>query len=169
MAPTSWAAFELAFESKFIPADYERSILDELKKCRQKGTATDYVKNLRRLVLTFLEMLENDKWDRIVDGLKSNLCIEVGRDPAMRFEDPAKLAVRMDLVLNGGCYFAWGGDSRSDVLPIPMEMGTLSFGATVVFFVSQRSNWRESRKTVVSYAKTRDAKLNIKTKGRVSS
>lgn len=36
-----------------------------------------------------------------VDGLKPILRVEVCREPSMRFEEAAKLAVSMDIVFNG--------------------------------------------------------------------
>lgn len=43
----------------------------------------------------------------------------------MCFEEAAKLAVRMALVLNGGRPYPWGGASTSDHVTDPMELGNV--------------------------------------------
>lgn len=108
--PSTWVEFEQAVKNEFIPAYYERSVMEKLKHCKQTGSATDYVKQLRRLVPSLPDISEREKWDKFVDGLKPNLRTEVCREPSMCFEEAAKLAVRMDLVLHAAKSSSWGGE-----------------------------------------------------------
>lgn len=54
--PTTRTAFEQALKTEFIPADYERSIMNGLKIRMQKGSAVAYVKDFRRLIIFLPEI-----------------------------------------------------------------------------------------------------------------
>lgn len=42
--PTTWNGFEEAVKRQFIPQDYERTVMEKLKRCKQRNSASDYVK-----------------------------------------------------------------------------------------------------------------------------
>lgn len=102
-----WASFVQADESELTPANYDLSVIDALKKCKRTGWAEQHVKKFHRPTLSFPDIFEREKWDKFVDGLKSSLKVEVYREPSMRFEEATKLAVCMDVVLNGGRSLSW--------------------------------------------------------------
>lgn len=96
--------------------------MKDVEKCRQQGSTANDVKKFYRLIFALPDMFKKENWDRFVDGLKNNLRIEGCRDLAMSFEDSTQLAVRMDLVLNGGRSVTWGGDRHAEGNPVPMKL-----------------------------------------------
>lgn len=80
-APATWSDFEKAFKV-LVPVDYECTVMDKLKRCQQKGSAVDYIKELRRLVLVLSDKSEKNKPDKFVDSSRQYLKMEVCRDPS---------------------------------------------------------------------------------------
>lgn len=60
---TTWKEFEEAVKRQFIPPNYEPSVMDKLKQCKKEGSATDYVKEFRRLILALPHLSEREKWE----------------------------------------------------------------------------------------------------------
>lgn len=60
-------------------------------------------------------MSEREKWEKFVDCLEQSLRIDVCVEICMRFEKTANLAVWMDVILNGGKTFSWGGFSNTSI------------------------------------------------------
>lgn len=59
--PTTWNGFEEAVKRQFIPPDYERTVMEKLKRCKQWDSASDYVKEFQRLSLAHPDLSEREK------------------------------------------------------------------------------------------------------------
>lgn len=86
-ASTTWNGFEEAVKRQFIPPDYERTVMDKLKRGKEQNSASDYIKEFQHLIPVLPDLSEREKWENFVDGRKPALKVEVCRDPAMNFEE----------------------------------------------------------------------------------
>lgn len=122
LLPGTWAEFEAAIRTEFIPEDHVRAAREQLKNCRQTESVTKYVSAFRNATLLVPDLSAGDKWDKFVEGLKPNIAFEVRKDNCMTFEDAARVAVRIEAALNGSLRTAWEPMGSE---PTPMEIGNV--------------------------------------------
>lgn len=58
----TWAAFERVLKTEFIPVDYERYLMSELKKCKQTESGAPNVETFHRLIHSNPERSKMEKW-----------------------------------------------------------------------------------------------------------
>lgn len=72
-APTTCNGFEEAVRCQFIRSDYEQTVIDKMKRCKQQNSASDYAQYLQRLIPALLDLFERENWEKFVNGLKPTL------------------------------------------------------------------------------------------------
>lgn len=84
---TTWNGFEEALKRHFIPPNYKRFVMNELKKCKQKGSATEYFQDFRSLILDLPDLFERQKMYKAFDRLKATLKVQLCRDLEIIFNE----------------------------------------------------------------------------------
>lgn len=130
--PSTWQEFKQALLNEFLPEDHVRRARDRLRATKQKGSVSKYISEYRNVILAVPDISEGEKFERFVDGLKSNIRLEVMKSTVTTFEEAAKISLRIDSALwkenhKGG--FSYYGTqyntAGSSSSPTPMEIGNV--------------------------------------------
>ncbi len=133
--PKKWDDFVEELKRMFMPVARMQVGRQKLAHARQrdKESVTSYIRYLRRLFLSIPKISEDEKVDRFIRGLSSQLQEKVGDkldewdgDEQVTFEKAAAIAAKVEARLMGRRHGSWhtsnGGESSG---PTPMELGAM--------------------------------------------
>ena len=126
--PDTWAEFENALRTEFIPHDSIRRARDKLRKLTERPSVSAYLAGVRNKVLTVPGITEDEKRDRFCTGLKPQVKLEVLKSNPTSFDEAAQVALSVDSAMFGaGMFNSWRGQSRGSSTPNyqPMEIGNI--------------------------------------------
>lgn len=118
----TWADFKNAVIREFVPSDHAKRARDKLRKLKQTRTVVRYLSDFRNIILTIPGMQEDEKVDRIIEGLKFNIRVEVLKAQADTLDECARVALNIDSAI-----WRAGTVGHSSALdgPMPMEIGNV--------------------------------------------
>lgn len=133
MTSTAWNDFEKGITTEFIPEDHTRRARDRLRKCRQSSSLSKYLNEFRNITISVGDILEGEKFDRFVYGLKPNVRIEVMKSTVNSFHEATKSFLRVDSALWNNqqkSRFDFSQNSQQGVVsreqhPVPIEIGNV--------------------------------------------
>jgi hypothetical protein len=133
--PKKWDDFVEELKRMFMPVARMQVARQKLANARQrdKENVTNYISYLRRLYLSIPKISEDEKVDRFIRGLNSQLQDKVGDrldewgdDEQITFEKAAAVAAKMEARMMGRRMGNWrsskGGESSGAT---PMELGAM--------------------------------------------
>ena len=119
----TWAEFENALRTEFIPQGSIRRARDKLRNLTQRPSVSAYLTEVRNTVLSIPGNTEDEKLDRFCSGLKPQVKLEVLKSNPTSFDQAAQVTLSFDSALFGaGMFNAWGGQSRGFGTPSPQPM-----------------------------------------------
>lgn len=75
--PTTWDAFRTIVLNEFVPADHVRRSRDRLRRLKQTTSFSKYLADFRNCSLMVSDMLDGERFDRFVQGLKHEVRLEL--------------------------------------------------------------------------------------------
>jgi len=87
----NWNAFKISVKNSFQPENYQIYLRDQLKRLRQNSSVHDYATQFRNLVGQIDGMHDLDQVSYFIDGLKSNIKMEI------KYRNPDSLNNAIDI------------------------------------------------------------------------
>lgn len=122
--PSTWEEFRIMVLNEFVPSDHVRRARDKLRRLRQTASVSKYLSEFRNCILTISDISEGELLDRFIQGLKSEVKIEVLKTQAANFEDATKVALRVDSALWSSSH-SRSSFATSSSTHDPMEIGNV--------------------------------------------
>jgi len=97
----NWDAFKISVKNSFQPENYQIYLRDQLKRLRQNSSVRDYATQFRNLVGQIDGMHDLDQVSYFIDGLKSNIKMEIKYRNPDSLNNAIDIATRYDTALWG--------------------------------------------------------------------
>ena len=121
----TWVEFCTKIRTEFIPVDYVRRTRDRLRRLKQKTSVSKYLSDFRNIILTLPEVTEGEQFDKFINGLKSEVRLEVLKSTASTIEEAAHIALRVDSAMWRFENYEGVTSKTRDNGPISMEIGNI--------------------------------------------
>ena len=97
----TWAEFQIALRTEFIPQESLRTARDKHRKLTQRTSVSAHLTEVRNTVLSIPGITEYEKLDRFCSGLKPQVKLEVLKSNPTCSDQAAQVALSVDSSLFG--------------------------------------------------------------------